>query len=322
MALLRDQEDLVALCRAAGEMQDLPAGVIEKDYWVTQALRALQEHHSGELIFKGGTSLSKAYKLIQRFSEDIDLLVHETGSLSRSQRYGRLKAMCSTVAVGVGGTATVLGTPNRDGLHRSVRVDYSPSLEPDGAMLGHIRLDIGLLGGVQPHGDRTIDTLLTQLLEQQRPDLDLGDFVDIRAFSLPVLHPGRTLIEKLILVHTCAIAAVDDVAVIAQQRIGRHFYDIHCLLGDDSVIELITGDEFDTVLADAMQISRQHFGATADRPSDGFAGSPAFDREDGVLRDALDAAYRRVMDDFYFGAVAYPSFNQIIERVQSHRSHL
>lgn len=75
MALLRDQEDLVALCGAAGEIIGVPASVIEKDYWVTQALRALQLAHPGEFIFKGGTSLSKAYGLIERFSEDIDLLV-------------------------------------------------------------------------------------------------------------------------------------------------------------------------------------------------------------------------------------------------------
>jgi len=71
MALLRDQEDLPALCGQAGEILDLPHGVVEKDYWVTQALRALQATYPGEFIFKGGTSLSKGFALIQRFSEDI-----------------------------------------------------------------------------------------------------------------------------------------------------------------------------------------------------------------------------------------------------------
>jgi predicted nucleotidyltransferase component of viral defense system len=54
---------------------------VEKDYWVTATLRALAERFDGLYLFKGGTSLSKAYHLLERFSEDIDLpLVSDEGS--------------------------------------------------------------------------------------------------------------------------------------------------------------------------------------------------------------------------------------------------
>lgn len=54
----------------------LPAFVVEKDWWVCILLKAIfQSKYSESIIFKGGTSLSKAYHLIERFSEDIDLII-------------------------------------------------------------------------------------------------------------------------------------------------------------------------------------------------------------------------------------------------------
>jgi predicted nucleotidyltransferase component of viral defense system len=63
---------------AAAEQLSIPQLAVEKDYWVCQGLRAIEEHAPGETIFKGGTSLEKQ-RLIERFSEDIDLLVVDTG---------------------------------------------------------------------------------------------------------------------------------------------------------------------------------------------------------------------------------------------------
>lgn len=70
---LSAEDRIDALATAAAE-SGRPAHLLEKDVWVVWALRALFEGPLGEaLVFKGGTSLSKAYKVIQRFSEDIDL---------------------------------------------------------------------------------------------------------------------------------------------------------------------------------------------------------------------------------------------------------
>lgn len=55
----------------------LPAYAVEKDWWVVQTLAILFEMEVGEhLVFKGGTSLSKSWNLIDRFSEDIDLAIN------------------------------------------------------------------------------------------------------------------------------------------------------------------------------------------------------------------------------------------------------
>src|SRR5215831_10124494 len=69
-----------AVIRAAEHFRPrgLREAIIEKDYYVTEALRIIEREAGGKVIFKGGTSLSKGWNLIQRFSEDIDIFLDPT----------------------------------------------------------------------------------------------------------------------------------------------------------------------------------------------------------------------------------------------------
>lgn len=78
---------------AAAEQLSIPELAVEKDYWVCQALRAIEEHAPGETIFKGGTSLEKQ-RLIERFSEDIDLLVIGTYASRRAVERALKRHVC------------------------------------------------------------------------------------------------------------------------------------------------------------------------------------------------------------------------------------
>lgn len=73
-------EERSLFCRQAAERMTmpLPAAVIEKDFWVCWMLQVLNEipDLQGNITFKGGTSLSKAWGLIERFSEDIDIAIN------------------------------------------------------------------------------------------------------------------------------------------------------------------------------------------------------------------------------------------------------
>lgn len=86
MSLLRDEPDsLDALVAATGDSLRIDPAFVEKDFWVIEVLRAATSpvqvtardgnSYDVETVFKGGTSLSRAYGLIERFSEDVDLLV-------------------------------------------------------------------------------------------------------------------------------------------------------------------------------------------------------------------------------------------------------
>ena len=74
MTFVHDDPEFDALIRIVSAERRLTPALVEKDYWVTHCMWAL--HQTGlDLWFKGGTSLSKVYRLIERFSEDIDLVL-------------------------------------------------------------------------------------------------------------------------------------------------------------------------------------------------------------------------------------------------------
>ena len=92
MRLHEDKEAFSDLVQAAAESIGLPQVHVEKDYWVTMALKYLAESdHFNEVVFKGGTSLSKGYRLISRFSEDIDLAIF-SGDAGKNKRKKLLKS--------------------------------------------------------------------------------------------------------------------------------------------------------------------------------------------------------------------------------------
>ncbi len=76
--LVNDPDAVGVLAARVADEIGLPAEQVEKDFWVTEVLRGVTRS-AGELgievVFKGGTSLSKAFRLIERFSEDVDVLV-------------------------------------------------------------------------------------------------------------------------------------------------------------------------------------------------------------------------------------------------------
>src|SRR5690554_7963912 len=97
------KERRINILNQATELTGLPVVAIEKDWWVTLALNAcFSLPYSENLIFKGGTSLSKAWNLIERFSEDIDLVIDRKylgfeGELSKTQVKKLRKASCSFI---------------------------------------------------------------------------------------------------------------------------------------------------------------------------------------------------------------------------------
>ena len=98
MTLLRDSDDFTGVIDIAADRLGLSRAFVEKDYWVTQVLHALKETQDNDFVLKGGTSLSKGYGLIDRFSEDVDILfVPEHGqSVKTVER--RLERAASDVA--------------------------------------------------------------------------------------------------------------------------------------------------------------------------------------------------------------------------------
>ena len=109
----------------------LPEIYIEKDYWVTLALERIFKGPLAEFtIFKGGTALSKCFTYINRFSEDIDLVVVKEQGVSFNQLKDRLKQISSSVAEWLP-EVEVPGITNKKGMIRKTAHTYSKIFQGD-----------------------------------------------------------------------------------------------------------------------------------------------------------------------------------------------
>ncbi|GAA3846195.1 nucleotidyl transferase AbiEii/AbiGii toxin family protein [[Pseudomonas] carboxydohydrogena] len=228
-----------------------PVGNIEKDFWVCWTLDALYHqlpHGQPRLLFKGGTSLSKAYGLIDRFSEDIDVTVfrddleqatsvEELEALSNKKRRAKLDAIrdaCRAYITGpLRAALTEIATEATSGAGR-VEVDdtdpdgqtlliHYPEVEPrDGAYVRPVvRIESGAKSALDPNAAAIVRPYVADEIEGL--DLAVSDVTTIEA--------ERTFWDKVVIAHGLR-RWFDRRGALRQegQRISRHYYDLHRLV--------------------------------------------------------------------------------------------
>lgn len=320
-ALWRDAEpeQFVSTVLVASEQLGVLPLAVEKDYWACEALRTMTTAHPGEIIFKGGTSLEKM-RIIRRFSEDLDLLVVGEYDSNRAAERA-LKSMIEAAATATGGEASGGRSGGKPGsFHRSAYLapPLSHSREPGAiAAAAAIMVELGQSGGPNPHGTRQVTSLLSRQLDAA--GFDTSAWSDLDGFEVAVLHPGRTLIEKLLRINNFASNPAAQDGIHGWPRIGRQFYDVWALLGTDEVLEFLDDKPIvSDVLASCHEIS-QAFAPDLPVPDNGFAASPAFN-PDGPLAARLKAEHDAAMDGLYYGTDIPPSFDAVLARIRSQLS--
>lgn len=124
MNLHLDKDNFEGAIVATAEHFEIPEIFIEKDYWVTYALHQLFHSEVKDLIvFKGGTSLSKCYKIIERFSEDIDMVIVKNDADTGNDLKRKLKAVTDVVDKSI--LEVVPNDPNTKKLGSLRKIIYS-----------------------------------------------------------------------------------------------------------------------------------------------------------------------------------------------------
>ena len=317
MPLLRDDRDFdAAIQRAAQQLGNLAPSFVEKDYWVTQVLRSLAAHYPGGFLFKGGTSLSKGYHIIERFSEDVDILVVPRARATVRQLEEHLQRMTEAVAADLGLDWEQQRPPGRGrNAHRADHLRYAQVIRAGldiGIRPDTVLLETGYSEGHEPAEMVTIRPLLAEL-----EGLNPGEYDDLNGFDVRALQPRRTLIEKLFALHHVATEAAAG-RFLEADRFGRHYYDVYKLLDHQPTRQLLQNDrdEFDHLVLEVQRVSALHFGGTAPRPAGGFATSPAFDPgDDRELRAWLQERYNQALALLPAG-IRRPTFGNVLQRVQ------
>lgn len=316
-----EPDQFTAAILAAAEQLDVLALAVEKDYWACEALRAITVAHPGEVVFKGGTSLEKL-RIIRRFSEDLDLLVIGDYESNRATERA-LKSMVEAAAGATQGPTSGRRSGGKPGnLHRSAYL--APPLTHTGqpgviADASAILVELGQSGGPNPHADRPVTSLLSRQLDAA--GFEVSTWSDLAGFEVPVLHPGRTLIEKLLRINNFAGDPAAQDGVHGWPRVGRQFYDVWALLGTPEVLDFLADKPLVTeVLASCYQVS-QAFTPDLPVPKGGFAASAAFDAA-GPLAERLHTEHDAAMHGLYYGNDNPPSFDDVLARVHEHQDLL
>jgi hypothetical protein len=319
----RDAEPVqfAATILAAAEQLGVQPLAVEKDYWACEALRAITLSHPSQVVFKGGTSLEKL-RLIRRFSEDLDLLVVEEYASKRAAERS-LKEMIESAAKATGGTSTKRNSGGGPGtFHRSAYLSppLAHSAQPGAiAEASAILIELGQSGGPHPHDCRPVRSLLSRQLAGAGFETSVWD--DLTEFEVSILHPGRTLLEKLLRINNFATDQESQPGDHGWPRIGRQFYDIWALLGADEVLALLMDKSLvQEILTSCFDVS-EAFTPDQPVPLGGFARSLAF-AADNPLAIRLGEEHDVAMRDLYYGTDAPPTFDDVLERVYSHRDDL
>lgn len=293
--------DFADLLRATAQGRTLPAAIIEKDYYLTRALRTLAENHSGEFVLKGGTSLSKGWQLLHRFSEDIDLLLRGDRIATKGAKHNRLKSCAKTIDRD-GGFKSAKVVNSETGVHRAVEFAYI-GVANDLPGLGQtVLLEAGYRGNASGSVKRNVHSMLTDFAVS-RGCADLA--ADLTPFEIEVQSLSRTFVEKLFAAHA---AYMKDFAANGK---ARHYYDLHELCQCEAVKSFLNTESYRTCVAEVRTFCKETFPTQNVPESDSFAESPAFKPDSSGL-EALESNYKA--DAGLFFAVQ-PPIKDVLETI-------
>lgn len=220
-----------AILAASQSREDGGLGIkqvfLEKDYWITRSLKLLSESRdAASAVFKGGTSIAKAYGLGARFSEDIDIAI----TRDESRKDNQTKSLISRIAHSMSAGLEEKEMPDTRKYSKYRKVYYSyPQLEgisnAGSIKPGLIQLEIVSFSNPYPfHGVKIWSLLRDYLIKVEREDI-IQEY-GLEPFEVNVLDVKRTATEKVVSLIRRSLA--DDYPSELRAKI-RHFYDLHFL---------------------------------------------------------------------------------------------
>lgn len=300
----------------------LPAQVIEKDFWVTAILQTVFTLPvAKQLVFKGGTSLSKGWKLIERFSEDIDVAVDPImlgvpeGDLTKKQ----IKKLRKTSSLFVLEQLTpmICEEVQREGLHSFITVDAQPNGEGDNTYpeprqiylhyksvfdkaLTYLRPDVVLEVSARSLIEPTEPIQIKSILGEHLPVLPLTDSVIHTAI------PAKTFLEKVFLLHE--LFSVPGHGMIAEHK-SRHLYDLYVMMNKDFAKKAVIDD----ILWETIRHHREIYTSVRDidYTPDVRKRLRLIPRED--ILDTWRADYDAMKESMIYGNK--PSFDELLEGI-------
>lgn len=284
--------------------------LVEKDYWIMHALYSLQLQGI-EFELKGGTSLSKGYGLIHRFSEDIDIHIRRNfgltieGKEDKPQVRAARKEFYDVLAnsISINGIIEIKRDHDFDDTEKyrsgGIRLNYqshTPTLE---GLKDGILLEAGF-DTVTPNKPIDISSWIWEHLVSINAS---GNYINNTAIGVQCYHPGYTLVEKLQTI-VRKYRNKDNPGASDDKNFMRQYYDAYCLLGNAEIQEFIGSPEY--IAHKAVRIK----GADNLIP---LSEHPALLLNDPETRESFKSRYLSTSKLYYNGQ---PDFEEVLARIQ------
>jgi len=246
MKLHNDIKLFSSTLRAASQYLDIKLEFVEKDYWITLVLsRLAKSKYVDESVFKGGTSLSKGYNLIERFSEDVDIAIIN----DKDKTGNEIKTIIRTIEKEITSDLTELqmeGVTSKGSRFRKSVFEYITTEK--GNANNKLIVEINSFANPFPFQKLTIQSMVFDFLMKIGNEKYIEQY-NLQSFEVNVLSKEQTLMEKL--VSLIRFSFKENTVESISEKI-RHFYDLYYLAKHTECAEFIKSDEFkkqfDTIL--------------------------------------------------------------------------
>ena len=281
--------DFPELLSATAQWKKISAAIVEKDYFLTRALRALASEHGGAFVLKGGTSLTKGWNLLQRFSEDIDLLVKSEEGWGAGRRDKRLKGLQGTVLNTKGFSLAEPVKHAETGAHRTAIFQYHAISTDLPGLSKTTMLEMGYRGNTAAATSRPVRSMVAEFAESKR---QAGLAEDLTFFELEVQNLTRTFVEKLFAIHSAYV-------LNRAERKTRHYYDLYEMSKCNEVKAFIGTPDYYSCIHEVQEFCQNSFPNQPLPDEDSFQASPAL-QPDGQGLKELERNWKAERD-LYFG---------------------
>ena len=215
MYLHNNKELFKDLIANTSEYFGIDFAIVEKDYYVTMILKVLSRK-TNLCVFKGGTSLSKAYNIINRFSEDVDITFSEHIGAARRKKikYSIVESISKELDIPI---SNFNDTESDKDLNCYLFQYKSMETEIAEELLPEVRLEVSLNSYSFPYVEKEIDCYICRFLEKENPSI-IEKF-DLGKFKMKTQSLERTFIDKI-------FALCDYYMIGKSKRYSRHLYDL------------------------------------------------------------------------------------------------
>ncbi len=289
---------------------------IEKDYWLCTVLQRLAQHPYADLcVFKGGTSLSKAYNMLERFSEDIDLALLAQG-MSSNQAKNRISKVSKDITQHIP-ERVIEGITSKGSEFRKTLHEY-PVLIPEipgTQMNSFLLLEINCFGTPHPYQPMPISCFIADFLtENSRQDL-INRF-HLEPSTVQVLKPERTFCEKIL---ALTRASYHQTPIIQLQNKIRHAFDLHMMMQTQYLKQFVNSDDLNDMLLLVQKDENDNRTNQAEWNTRPLKDALIF-QDDHSLWKALEKTYLTSFAPMVYGIL--PEFKQVRISIQKLKHRL